>query len=174
MSRICLALYRVFIYILSFEPHDNPEKQRHKHSVVSLSHAGLHPETPSDSPSRMGKPRPLNWSPFLLRPNTRPRTEERRPQNRLLPRPLSSWDPIARRPVGYPSVATLPTPPSSRGLRLRTGDSAPPQRGRGGSKGGAWNRGCVGGGCASRGAWAEGGRRHVETRGQRLAAQAPK
>lgn len=171
-----MALFRVFLYILSFEPHDNPEKQRYKPSGLSLSHTGSHPGRPLLTPlGDLAGPGLGTGSPFLLLwPNTRPRTKDRRTQNRLLPRPLSragtpapSWLPLA----GFtPYSALFPGPAFPSG----PGGSAPPQRGAGGREGGAWNRGCVGGGCASRGAWAGGGRRHVETRGQRLAAQAPK
>lgn len=113
---------------------------------------------------------------FPLWPSTRPRTEEWRPQHSLLPR-LVSWDGTQAPSVQLVTALLLhtllrPLPPSSVSLRIRGLSTA--QRGQVGGRGGRLSRGCVGGGCASRGAWAGVGRRHVETRGQRLAAQAPK
>lgn len=76
--------------------------------------------------------------------------------------------PLAFRPFSASLLGSAsPAPPGSPG-------TAPPQGGPGGREGGAGSRGCVGGGCASRGAWAGRGRRHVETRGQRLAGPGSK
>lgn len=119
-----MALYRVFIHIFSFEPHDNPEKQRYKPSGVPLSHTGSHPgRPPTYSPRGLGKPRSWGWSPFLpLWPNIRPQNKKvEDPESAPPSSPFPDWDPRAQRPAGYPRrLHSLLRPLSWACVSLRT------------------------------------------------------
>ena len=159
---LSISQFTEFSDTLSLEPHDNPEKQRCKHREF---HSQTHVRTQisSDPAGRRLAQCAGFFSPL-------PSLAQYGSQDQV----PSSFSFLGRDP--RPSAQSVTAPllhALFRPLPRRAGDS-PRSPGSARPKGGASSRGCVGGGCASRGAWAGGGRRHVETRGQPLAAQALK
>lgn len=133
------------------------EKQSYQsYSVVSLTHTGSHRD-----PDKC-----LNEICLLSFSDPKPGSEGLR-IGFSLHHPLSrTW---TRLTVSFSSLScpTLHHSASLAALSLQTPGLQCHPKGVCGRDGGAWSISNVGGGCASRGAWAGGGRGHEETRGQR-------